>query len=116
MVLGLEINIEEINGRIILRLIGRLDASSCSILQNKIDVLLQENHKNVFLDFSNIDYLSSAGLRVLLSSTKKFNEQNGRLGIFAISEEVMQIIKMTGFEKILNIYNKEKEALLEKPL
>lgn len=114
MVLGLEVNIEEIDRRIILRLLGRIDATSSSMLEDKLNHLLKEKHKIVLLDFMNIDYLSSAGIRVLLSFTKKFKENKGRFGIFSVSEDVMDIIRLTGFDKILNIYKNEKEALVEK--
>ncbi|MBN2478915.1 MAG: STAS domain-containing protein [Parachlamydiales bacterium] len=114
MALGLNVNIEEIDKRIILRLEGRLDAPSSSVLESKLNALIKEKHKNVFLDFSDLDYLSSAGLRLLLSYTKKFLEHDFKLGIFSINEDVMKVIKLTGFEHILNIFKNEKDALGEK--
>ncbi len=116
VILGLDIKVEEIDKIIILRLLGRLDAASSSVLQDKLKVLINEKRYVILLDFSNIDYLSSAGLRVLLSFTKKCKENKGRLGIFSINEDVMEVIKLTGFDKILNIYKKEKEAFSEKNL
>ncbi|NGX33791.1 MAG: putative anti-sigma factor antagonist BtrV [Candidatus Anoxychlamydiales bacterium] len=116
MVLGLEIKAEEIDRIVILRLLGRLDASSSSFLQNRLNVLLKDGRDTVLLDFSNIDYLSSAGLRVLLSFTKKYKESKKRVSIFSVTEDVMDIIKLTGFDKILDIYKNEKEAILEKNL
>ena len=114
VVLGLEIKTEEIDGIIILRLNGRIDASSSSVLHDRLKLFHDETISVILLDFSNIDYLSSAGLRELLFFTKKFNEKKGRLGIFSVNEDVLEIIKLTGFEKILHIYKKEKEAILEK--
>jgi len=116
VILGLQIKAEEIDKIVILRLQGRLDASSSSVLQSRLNVLIIEGHLIVLLDFSNVDYLSSAGLRVLLSFMKKFDEKKGRLGLFSAIDEVMEVIKLTGFDKILNIYKNEKEALLEKNL
>ncbi|MFA6502531.1 MAG: STAS domain-containing protein, partial [Parachlamydiales bacterium] len=116
VILGLDINVEEIDSIIILRLLGRIDASSSSLLQNKLGVLFDEGRKVVLLDFSNIDYLSSAGIRVLLTFTQKYKEKKGRLGVFSLTEDVLDIIKVTGFNKILNIYKNEKEALVEKNL
>jgi anti-anti-sigma factor len=114
VILGLAINAEVIDKIIILRLLGRLDASSSSLLQNRLSTLIKEDHKVVLLDFSNVDYLSSAGIRVLLAFSQKYKEIKGRFGIFAVSDEVMEVIKLTGFHKILNIYKNEKEALIEK--
>lgn len=116
MVLGLEIKAEEIDNIVILRLLGRLDASSSSFLQSRLNVLIKEDRNVVLLDFSDMDYLSSAGLRVLLSFTKKFDEKKGRLGVFSATDDVMEVIKLTGFDKILNMYKNEKEAFLEKTL
>lgn len=116
VILGLDINIEEVDKIIILRLLGRIDAASSSLLQSRLNVLINEGHKVVLLDFSNIDYLSSAGIRVLLTFTQKFKEKKGRFGIFSVVEDVREIIKLTGFHKILNIYKNEKEALVEKNL
>jgi len=116
MILGLEINAEEIDKIIILRLLGRLDASSSPLLQNRLNILLKDAHNRVLLDFSNIDYLSSAGLRVLLSFSKKYKENKKKMSIFSVTEDVMDIIKLTGFDKILDIYKNEKEAILEKNL
>ena len=116
VVLGLEINVEEIGDKIILRLHGRLDAPSSNLLEKKLNSLIQDKRKIVFLDFGDLVYLSSSGLRLLLSFTKKFHEINFKLGIFSVQDNVFEIIRITGFEHILHIYHDEKTALSEKIL
>lgn len=111
MSIGLRIEVEEVEKRFVLRLEGRIDASTASILENKINTLLGESKYYLILDFSLVDYLSSAGMRVLLSSAKQVKGKNGTFVLFAISEEVGEIIKMAGFDKILQICGSEKEAL-----
>lgn len=111
MGIGLQIELEEIEHRIILRLDGRLDASSAQILERKITRLIDEHHVHLILDFSRIDYLSSAGLRVLLSATKQLKSKKGNVILFSVSDDVAEIIKMAGFDKILHICSSEKEAL-----
>lgn len=108
---GLRITLEEISGRLILRLTGRLDAATAPILERKLESLVLEGKRRLLLDFSNVDYLSSAGLRTLLAFTKKFAGLKGSFGLFSFDDEVEEIIKMAGFEKILHIYSSEKEAL-----
>ena len=107
----MHIAIEEIEHRIILRLSGRLDAQSAPILERKINQLIDEGHFYLLLDFNHIDYLSSAGMRILLSSTKKVKPKKGAFVLFGIAEDVGEIIQMAGFDKILHIYSTEKEAL-----
>lgn len=111
MGVGLQIDLEEIEHRVILRIDGRIDAASAPILDRKINTLIDENHHYLLLDFSQVDYLSSAGMRLLLSATKKLKAKKGSLILFSVGEEVGEIIKMAGFEKILHICPNEKEAL-----
>jgi len=111
MGVGLHIQLEEIEHRVILRIDGRLDAASAPILERKMANLIEENHHLLLLDFSRVDYLSSAGMRVLLSATKKLKAQKGSLILFSVADDVGEIIKMAGFDKILHICSSEKEAL-----
>lgn len=108
---GLRIELEEIEHRVILRVDGRVDASSAPILERKINSLIEDGHTYLLLDFNRLDYLSSAGMRVLLASLKKLKSQKGDLILFGLSEEVIDVIKMAGFDKIFRIYSSEKEAL-----
>lgn len=111
MGVGLRIELEEIEQRVILRLDGRMDAASAPVLERRLNTLIEEEHIHLILDFSRVDYLSSAGMRVLLSATKKLKSQNGELVIFGVTDDVSDVIKMAGFDKILRIYASEKEAL-----
>jgi anti-anti-sigma factor len=107
----MHIFIEEAGGRRIVKIEGRLDAVSSPTLESRLTGLLEGNHKVVIINFSKINYLSSAGLRLLLSATKKFKSKQGELVCCSINEEVMEIIKMASFERILTIYPDEKSAL-----
>lgn len=85
----------------VLKLEGRLDTTTAPELEKTIngegDAL-----KNLVLDFAGVDYISSAGLRVLLSAQKKMNVQ-GRMELINVKETVMDIFEMTGFADILEI-------------
>lgn len=113
--MSLEIDLEEIENRIILRLFGRIDAATSSILEKKLQLLFEEKHYDLLLDFSDVDYLSSAGLRLLLSATKKLHSLKGDLVLFSLAAEVEEIVKMAGFDRILHIFASEKEALQHRP-
>lgn len=111
MGVGLKIELEEIEHRVILRMDGRIDAATSPILEKRIDRLIEEGHSHLLLDFTRIDYLSSAGMRVLLSASKKLKTKKGDLILFSLPDEVAEIIKMTGFDKILRMFSTEKEAV-----
>ena len=111
MGMGLKFEVEKVDNKVIGRLEGRLDAASSYALQQKLDKLIEEKNLDILLDFTRVDYLSSAGMRLLLSTTKKLKTEKGCLVIFALTEDVNEIIKFAGFHKILNICSNEQEAL-----
>jgi anti-anti-sigma factor len=111
MSISLHIDLQEIDKKMILRLDGRLDAATSVILERKIDSLIEEKRYLIYLDFLRIDYLSSAGMRLLLAVSKKLKQKKGVLVLFSISEEVMEIIKLAGFDKILLIFETEQDAI-----
>jgi len=111
MSIGLKIDLHRIEDKVVLRLDGRLDAATSSNLEKKLSSLLKEGHIHLLLDFSKVDYLSSAGLRLLLSMMKRVAKEKGSFILFSIGEDVMEIIKLAGFEKILKITSSEQQAL-----
>ena len=95
------IEIKKNKEEIILEINGRLDAVTAPSLDNTISENLLEV-KSLILDFKNLEYISSAGLRVLLSAQKKM-QQIGSMKIINVCELVMEVFEMTGFADILTI-------------
>ena len=98
----MEINKEKLDSKVIIKLIGRLDTTSAPVLQ---DNLMPEftYEAQVELDFGEITYVSSAGLRVILMATKAAKSNSGRLTLINVSDDVNEIFQMTGFADILEI-------------
>ena len=111
MEMGLVVHIENSGKDRILRLEGRVDAASSAILEKKMLDLIQDKHVTFAMDFSKVDYLSSAGIRLFLSMMKKLHHQGGKMVFFSVGEDVMEVIKLAGFDKILNIFSNEEEAI-----
>lgn len=109
--MDIEIHVEEIEQKYILRLEGRIDTITAPFVEKRINEIIKQNHLAILVDFSNVEYLSSAGLRLLLSSAKKLKAVNGHFVIFSVNDDVLEIIKMAGFERVLKICRSEKEAL-----
>lgn len=85
----------------ILEITGRLDTITAPSLDKTINENLDEIKSLVF-DFKCLEYVSSAGLRVLLSAQKKM-QQCGSMKLKNVREEVMDVLEMTGFADILTI-------------
>lgn len=96
---------------LVLRMSGRLDAISSPTVECKIFDYINTGQHKLLLDFSGIDYLSSAGMRMLLSVTKKLKTLSGKLVLFAVTPNVMDILKMSGFDHILEIAPTEEDGL-----
>lgn len=111
MSVGLNISIEKEAKATLVRIDGRLDAASAPMLEKKLLGEIEGGSKNMVLDFSRVNYLSSAGMRLLLSLTKKLKAEGGALHCCSVGEEVMEIIKMAGFERIIHIFPTEQEAI-----
>ena len=79
---------------------GRLDTTTAPDLEKQINGI--ENADSLVLDFSKLDYISSAGLRVLLAAHKTFAKKGGML-VKNVNEIVLDIFDVTGFKDILNI-------------
>ncbi|MCH9612608.1 MAG: putative anti-sigma factor antagonist BtrV [Chlamydiia bacterium] len=102
---------EQRDGCELIRIDGRLDAETAVQAENRINQLLEGKSKKVILDLAKVDYLSSAGIRLILSLTKKLKTEEGKLVVCNLHEDVSQIIKMAGFEQILNIATDENAAI-----
>ncbi len=86
---------------LIIALEGRLDTATAPELEAKLNQSLNGIEKLVF-DFAALDYLSSAGLRVLLSAQKTMNKQ-GKMIVRNVNETISEIFEVTGFSNILTI-------------
>ena len=80
---------------------GRLDTITAPTLEKEINENIQDI-ETLILDFSGLEYISSAGLRVLLSTQKKM-QKRGSMKVINVCTEIMDIFEMTGFADILTI-------------
>ena len=97
----MNINIGKENGITVMKLEGRLDTTTAPELEKAINTEA-EGTETLVLDFKEVNYISSAGLRVLLGAQKKMNAQ-GSMELTNVNEDVMDIFEMTGFADILVI-------------
>ena len=97
MTIEIKRNVEEL----VLQIAGRLDTTTAPALDKSI----MENMsglKSLILDFKGLEYISSAGLRVLLGTQKKM-QRVGSMKLTGVCDDVMEVLEMTGFADILTI-------------
>ena len=82
-------------------IVGRLDATTAPDLSKTINETIADT-ENLVLDFKKLEYISSAGLRVLLAAQKKM-QKLGTMKLTNVCKDVMEVFEMTGFSDILSI-------------
>lgn len=92
-----------------LTLNGRLDTATCTIIEPEINDALTDDITDVVIDCTNLEYLASSGLRILLSLHKRMAEK-GSLTLNNVADYVMEIFNMTGFSDVLNINQENQES------
>ncbi|MDR3155615.1 MAG: STAS domain-containing protein [Holosporaceae bacterium] len=108
----MEVKTEDNSGVIILTPMGRVDTSTAKIFEDSVMAAADTNGK-IAVSFDSIDYISSAGLRVVLMLGKKLKASNGTLVLINMPDKIYSVFKMSGFDKILKICATFDEA---KPL
>jgi len=95
----------------IYRLIGRLDSNTSPGLEQKLFQVISEGAKNMVVDFNDIDYISSAGLRVILKAFKALDRKDGRIMLCSMQDYVRQLFETTGIDAFVPILATMDDAL-----
>ncbi len=102
----------EVKGRALIANIGeRIDGSNALDFQNALTELISDNERDVILDFENLKYISSAGLRVILMTAKAVQRQNAQLMVCSLSESVREVFKISGFDRIIPVEDSQEDAI-----
>ncbi len=90
---------------------GRLNAQTSPDAQQQLTRLIEEGENRFLVNFEKLDYISSAGLRVLLAAAKQLKEIDGELRICRLNEVVREVFDISGFTTIFKVFGSESEAL-----
>lgn len=88
---------------------GRLDATTADQFDTTLGSLMAEN-KHILMDLAELEYISSAGLRSILTAAKKMVNTQGTFALSSLSEMVKEIFDMSGFGAIINIHRDSASA------
>ncbi len=101
----------KIDNTFVLDVSGRLDATTASEFEEQCDNWLALDEIHIVIDLSGVDYISSAGLRSLLTSAKKTRAKGGDLLFCGLQGMVADVFKMSGFESIFKIFETREQAI-----
>jgi serine/threonine-protein kinase RsbW len=108
---GMEINTRTHNDVTVVAFTGNLDSNTSPQAQQALDGILASGGRRLALDFTALDYISSAGLRVLLGTAKRLSGAGGALRLFGLNETVREVFQISGFSTILAVFATEADAL-----
>ena len=81
---------------------GRLDTATSPVLEQEMQQYL-DGVLNVTMDFADVEYISSGGLRVLLSTDQILEDRGGNLRVIHVNEHILEVFQLVGFMEIVNV-------------
>ena len=99
----MEINHKEENGIVFIAFKGRLDGSSAVEAEEIINTIFKGDNNRLLFDFEFLEYLSSAGLRVVLGAAKEIKRRDGKFVLCALNSYVKEVFEVSGFGAIIPI-------------
>jgi len=99
----MQINENRQDGAVIVAPVGRIDSTTSPALDAHLQELAKAGSHRVVIDFSGVDYISSAGLRVMLSLAKRTKDVKGRLAVTGLGDSVRQVFELAGFLPLFTV-------------
>jgi anti-anti-sigma factor len=106
-----EITTKDVNDVKVVQIEGELDTSSSPEAQKQLDQLREQGVKKILLDLAKLDFISSAGLRVLLATAQELKSDGGDLRVCSLNETVKEVFDISGFSTLLMVLDNEAKAL-----
>ncbi len=96
----METKIQEIDDKMVVMLKGELDTSAAAEVESKLSALFDNESKDVVFDCTELDYIASSGLRIILGILKKSKASGHTVTMKNVNDDIMNVFKMTGFNNL----------------
>ena len=107
----MDITEDKKNNIVILGLRGNLNVMTANLLEEKFTALIDRGERRLVVDFSQLDYISSAGLRVFLIAAKKLKSVQGKIVLSSLNAQIKEIFDISGFSSIFPMFNSREDAI-----
>ncbi len=109
--MAIQVNWTRNSGILVAKPVGRVYSSDYLDWQSELESGIKPDDRKLVVDFEQVPYLSSAGLRILLITSKRFTQPDHAFGVCALPRPVRKVLAASGFEEIISIYESEEEAV-----
>jgi len=106
----MEITVSQQDNMMVVALQGRLDTLGAAELEKWVGEQLSPPNCNVIMDFSAMDYVSSAGLRVMLNVSKLLQKHSLAFSLCMAQDHVVEVLEISGFDSFIPLYDSLEEA------
>ena len=107
----MQIDTREVDGMTVIDMVGRLDTSTSGDAYDEMVGIAKSGVTKVVLNLDKMEYVSSAGLRVFLTVAKLLKSSMGELKICHANGVVKEVLEVSGFNHLIDIYDEEKDAV-----
>ncbi len=107
----MEIRTRDMGDVKVVQIEGELDTGTSPEAQSQLDQLREQGVKKILLDLAKLDFISSAGLRVLLATSQQLKEDGGDLRVCSLNETVKEVFDISGFSGLLMVFDTDGSAL-----
>ena len=109
--MNLKVDTRPVNNASMIDLEGEVDVYTAPQLKQQIINMLDSGVYHVIVNLSNVEYLDSTALGVLIGGLKRLRERNGTLDLICPNPRIRRIFEITGLDKIFDIYSTEEDAI-----
>ena len=110
---SMKIDASKEGNAVVMCLRGRLDAGASSEFETTLSDWISKGDNNFLLNFTGLEYISSAGLRSILAASKKLKDRNGKIFLTGLHGPVEEVFKISGFMSIFRVFATKEAALKE---
>jgi len=107
----MDITVDEVGDIKVVRIAGNLDTQTSPVTQEQLTQLIQDGATKILVDFEDLNYISSTGLRMLLVAHGRLEGTSGELRICNPNTMVREVFDTSGFSDIFSVYGSQAEAL-----
>jgi anti-anti-sigma factor len=107
----MDISTTDVNRVTVIVVSGRVDSATAPELENSLKQLVESDKTRLVLDLAGVDYMSSAGLRAMVSTLKSVKRVSGDLRLASPSQRVAEVLRLAGLTSIFSIYATQADAV-----
>jgi anti-sigma B factor antagonist len=98
-------------GIIIMKVGGRLDGDSTETLEKEVLDVLNAGSERLLMDFSDLEYINSSGLRILVMAFQRLKQNGGVLGVCSLKDYILEVFDISGYNRLFSLYPTRDDAV-----